>query len=390
MKDKRNKILIAGILLVAAIFGFHMLSLVQEPPHVVHEIDTGISGSVIEYTDNLGWQPNKIRRGNITYDIDIDWDKVYKVGYIADFTSRLDHPVNIYGYINPVCTWQYNKGYGSVYSCTRDGGFPVVVKVVGYWEDSRVYTISSTASYTLKKPVTSLGFSAGTDWDEKVYLESATLTVYEEVECTEDSHCVSAAPKCNTGTNLCETVISLPDTPPPSGFMVILQDIWGWVTQIFDNLFYMSILGESKDLLPGDTYTYDIFLETDEPDLYYKDGTIETQYAYWALLNSGGTVIDGKIAPEDAVMVFGVYNISVNITLPDDYGNYLLVATIEQIDSTYDWDNKVWVHGDRYVIVKEATDLNTAAPIPDIPSASGFMQFLSGLWDWFKGLFNWI
>ena len=221
---------------------------------------------------------------------------------------------------------------------------------------------------------------------------------YDPIECADTDTAEVNAQVCDDGDYLtqdicydysCQNVpydISEPDTPAPSGFQALISDLIDWIKQIFNQFFFMSIFGD-KEVTPGETVNYVIDMTTTAPDHIYHDGTYQTQYGYWALLDTSGNVLVGQTA---GVEVNGTYKTTAIVEIPQNYDSYILVATITQIDSSYDFNSQTWVHGDETVIVKEALDLTSEAPAIIKPAPSGLSLMLSGLIEWLKDLFAWL
>ena len=73
--------------------------------------------------------------------------------------------------------------------------------------------------------------------------------------------------------------------------------------QIIGGLFAMIIFGD-RVVEPGESKSNQIELLTTNPDHYYQDGTVEVQYAYWALIDKEYNLIDGQ---KNGIEVDGSY-----------------------------------------------------------------------------------
>ena len=177
-----------------------------------------------------------------------------------------------------------------------------------------------------------------------------------------------------------------PPTPPSTGFALIIANLWDWLSQIFASLISFTITGASE-VTPGTSETYQIHLTAPVPDSDYSDGTFSTQYGYWAMVDKDGNIIDGETA---GVEVDGVYSVTAIVTIPENVNNHVIMATITQIDSTYDFPTSTWIHGTEYVVTKEAISLSTKLPIPTPPLAGGLSGVLTAIWTWITGLFSWL
>ena len=185
-----------------------------------------------------------------------------------------------------------------------------------------------------------------------------------------------------------------PDTPAPSGLSVLIIDLIDWIKAMFQQFFFMSILGETE-VTPGETVNYVIDISTVAPDhnltgclpTALEHCVYQTQYAYWGLIDSDRNILGGQV---DGVEVDGRYATVATVTIPQAFDNYIIVATIEQIDSTYSFDTRTWTHGEAYVVVKEALDLTAAAPEIIKPAPTGLSLMLTNLISWLKGLFDWL
>lgn len=221
---------------------------------------------------------------------------------------------------------------------------------------------------------------------------------YDPIECADTDTAEVNAQVCDDGDYLTEDIcysyqcqnvpydITQPDTPAPSGLSALISDLIDWIKQAFNSFFFMSILGETE-VTPGETVNYVIDMTTTPPDHVYQDGTYQTQYGYWALVDSSGNILTGQT---EGVELIGTYKTIAIVEIPQEYDSYILMATITQIDSTFDFNSQSWVHGEETVIVKEALDLTATAPAIIKPAPSGLSLFLSQLMDWFKDLFAWL
>ena len=215
---------------------------------------------------------------------------------------------------------------------------------------------------------------------------------YDPVECLTDIECddglITTEDTC--AEYICQNeviVAQLPTKPSPSGLDTVLQSLTDWVFKMFSNvkdIISFSIIG-SEELIAGDTETYNIHLTTNVPDMDYSDGYYETQYAYWALINKEKNIIMGE---KKGLEVFGEYDIIVNITIPNIPNDYILMSTITQINSSYNYNTKKWNNTDEVIVKKEALNLKTKIPIPDKPQSSGLSDIFTNIADWLKSIFD--
>lgn len=183
-----------------------------------------------------------------------------------------------------------------------------------------------------------------------------------------------------------DTVVTDPTIPLPKGLTNLISDMLEWIKQVFKSVFSLSITGASE-VLPGAIEEYSIDLSAEMPDTDYSDGTFSTQYGYWALIDKDGSIITGQTK---GIIVYGEYSTVASVTIPLSVDNHVILGTITQIDSSYDFGNGVWVDGEEYIVTKEAISLSSKLPIPVTPISGGFQTMLTNLFDWIKGLFSWL
>jgi len=389
------------ILIVAALLGGHIMGVIQEPPHIIHTatlepFSAPYYGWVEpSYFDPKGapayWEKSSHIEKDIAFSPDINWSNVYKVNTrVAGHMSSSRGTGKLIFWYNPSCSRITDPSFENYLYKSYCGWNNYVI--TGKFRDNDhpedPYSVNSvTTAWTSGIPITRMAFGAyNADRYDSVRIKEATISVFEEVECTEDKHCVSAAPKCNLATNMCEPIITEPSKPEPTGIMAFLSDLVAWLKQIFSGIFSFTITGPQV-VQPGTTHDYQIDLTAATPDHDYTDGTYQTQYAYWALISKDGTILQGQTA---GVEVNGVYNTIATVDVPAKIDDYIIVATITQIDSNYEPSTSAWVHGEETIITREAIDLKTEAPFIDKPMASGVAVLLEMIWEWLTGLFDWL
>lgn len=180
-----------------------------------------------------------------------------------------------------------------------------------------------------------------------------------------------------------------PDIPEPTppvaqGMFYFVEEMLSWIKNLISTFILGSITGDEL-VIPGAIHTYQIDMYVDSPDHDYKDGTYQTQYAYWALVDKNGNIIEGQTT---GVEVNGAYVTSATITVPMSIDQHVLVATITQIDSYYNVASEMWVHGDETILKKEAINLATEAPVIDKPMAAGLLEVIDEFISWLRGLFG--
>lgn len=213
------------LILAIAIVGIQFLGNMQftgfatEPPHVIHttQIDPFsvpyYGWTVPSYFDPSGapayWEKSSHIEKDIIFDANINWSNVYNVNTrVAGYISGTSGGGNLILWYNPSCrkitdplfeNYLYKSSCGwNNYAITdkfRDNEYP--------YDPLSVNSVTNT--WTLGVPITKMAFGAyNVDRYDSVTLKEITVSVYEEVECTSDVHCVSVAPICNLNTNLCE------------------------------------------------------------------------------------------------------------------------------------------------------------------------------------------
>lgn len=149
---------------------------------------------------------------------------MYKVG--VSVTASVGGDNGNVGYIlNPQCTTKATQD-GTDYTCSGSGA------TLGYVQDGIISSFSK--SITFNKLLNDVGFISNIDRGKSARLSEVVITVSEEVECTQDSHCVSAAPICNTDINKCEVLpIIEPPVVEPSGFSALIDEFISWLKGLF-------------------------------------------------------------------------------------------------------------------------------------------------------------
>ena len=147
-----------------------------------------------------------------------------------------------------------------------------------------------------------------------------------------------------------------------------------------------SIVGEAN-VTKGQIYTYTINLVASVPDKDYTDGSYDTQYAYWVLMNSSKIVVAGETTGLP-VPVNGIFTKTVSVVIPST-GKYVLTAFITEIPSTY--SGSTWTNGAETIIVKEAKDISSKITYtaPPVPIPSGFDYFKTLLMSWITTIYSW-
>ena len=368
----------AGVLIIIALAMIFItgqfFSILQEPPHINHLYihPTTVSAP---YYDTNDWYPSNINIIKPTFTENINWSNVYKVG--VSVTASVGGDNGNVGYIlNPQCTTKATQ-YGTDYTCSGSSA------TLGYVQDGVISSFSK--SITFNKLLNDVGFISSIDRGKSARLSEVVITVSEQVECTQDSHCVSAAPICNTVVNKCEAPVQITEPPvvEPTGLNSFLSEFLDWLKGLFSGMF-LSITGE-QNVAPNTQHIYNIDISTTAPDHDYSDGSYQTQYAYWALLKNDGTIIKGQTT---GVEVNGSYKLNVTITTPLAIEDYALVSTITQIDSIYNLETNTWEHGEETIMVKEALDIQTKISAIDKPIATGFGNLIDAFISWIKGLFG--
>ena len=181
-----------------------------------------------------------------------------------------------------------------------------------------------------------------------------------------------------------DEVIALAIEPPPeppapiiTGFTAWINKLWAWIQTLFN---LGAITGEPV-IQVGLPYTYDISVTANEPDSDYTDGSYQVQYSNWALVDRNGNIKQEGTWER----VYGSYVKQVTLIAPER-GQYTLLAIITQYDMSY--DNNVWVTIREEIVGREAIDLSTNIPAPDMPVVSSFTNWLNDIWDWLTNLFN--
>ena len=232
-------LLIIGVLVV----GGGLFSIVQEPPHVVHTIklsDRFVGGYFED--DPHYWETPRMKSIVIPPQADIDYSMVYKYGFIGDVYDTDGESMDIQLYKNPICDSISERSTdGDIYwkdSCTYDSIFSFDIRdPEDYVEQPSLNHYQPVWSDTTGVPYVELGINGNYRTDISRW-NDIYLVVYEKVECTTDFHCVSASPSCNIDTNKCETVISAPDVPAPSGLTALMNDLMDWLKSIINNFIY--------------------------------------------------------------------------------------------------------------------------------------------------------
>lgn len=170
-------------------------------------------------------------------------------------------------------------------------------------------------------------------------------------------------------------------TPPPAPFWQGIVDfLISWIRSIFQ--YFFTIVG-ATEVMPGQTYSYDIMLSATAPDSDYSDGTVQYQYGNWALVNSSGAIIQEGSWEQ----VEGTYVKQVDITIPAVARNHALIGVIHQYDLSFNFVSGEWETTKEEVVAKEGIDLRTNLPAPEPPTPilTLLSNIIGGLWSWILG-----
>ena len=178
-----------------------------------------------------------------------------------------------------------------------------------------------------------------------------------------------------------------PINPQPSGFVAFINSIFAWLKSIFNNIFGIASIQGMTVVQPGTSQTYNINLTAPVPNSNYSSGLYSLDYSNWALIDINGNVISQGTWTQ----TYGNYIQSVTLTIPQNPGNYVLIAVTTENDATYDYVNKIWTFKGENIVAKEAINLQSKYVIvaPSIPQPLGFIaSFIQSIVNWFRNLFN--
>lgn len=190
-------------------------------------------------------------------------------------------------------------------------------------------------------------------------------------------------------------VVSDPPVPEsPKGFSSWIASIFDWIKDFFSR--FLAISGPSVLTLPGggaaagDPLTYNVELTAPYSiDEDFGDGTYSVRYCTVGMVDSKGNVIDS----DESVRCTDSYSTSWTTNTPNKIGEYLVVALMTENNATYNTATNLWEWQGEQVLMREAFNVQTGAPLPsDVPASQGFLSFIAGLWnallDLFRGIFG--
>lgn len=189
-----------------------------EPPHVIHKASIEsfsapyYGWTVPSYVNPTGkpryWEKSNHIEKSISFDNIINWSNVYKVSTTVNGrTSGDSGAAELILWYNPTCSRIYNID-GRIYQsyCGWND-----YAISDSFRDDTLSVRSVTNIWNAETPITSMAFGAyNADRYNYISVNSLSVSVYEEVECTENIHCVTVAPICNVNTNICEKEILPP------------------------------------------------------------------------------------------------------------------------------------------------------------------------------------
>ena len=189
---------------------------------------------------------------------------------------------------------------------------------------------------------------------------------------------------------------SVSDFGVPLGLSQLVSKVQSWFDSLF-RFFALSITGPTSLTLPDSSsistmadapIVYDVTLTSPVlVDDAFEDGSYSVRYCSVGMVNDDGVVYDAD-AP---VRCFNSWTATFSTIVPKAFDDYVVVAIMTESKGVYDTIGKKWSFGAEEVIVRDALNVKTKAPIPgasSLPQAQSLQNFVQKFWSWIVGIFG--
>jgi hypothetical protein len=146
------------------------------------------------------------------------------------------------------------------------------------------------------------------------------------------------------------------------GITAFITDLLGFIKTVLEKLPF-TITGPST-VEPGEFVNYNIDITVPAPDHDYTDGTYQTRFGHWALVDSTGKILRESSGDE---LVGNHFVATANLRIPETgEGEFVFLGVVTEVNSEFDFDTGRWVNGPEVVIAKEGVNIRTKARVLDV------------------------
>jgi hypothetical protein len=146
------------------------------------------------------------------------------------------------------------------------------------------------------------------------------------------------------------------------GITSFISDLLGFIKTVLEKLPF-TITGPST-VEPGEFVNYNIDITVPAPDHDYTDGTYQTRFGHWALVDSAGKILRESSGDE---LVGNHFVATANLRIPETgEGEFVFLGVVTEVNSEFDFDTGRWVNGPEVVIAKEGVNIRTKARVLNI------------------------